>query len=102
VAATKKHSEKQGLVAGIKQSKHGQCYKTFFVCNLEFFTKLECLLDKAGKACHRQTLSLIMKFINYSCKKFYNIGSRLRGQTGRPKSVCFLFSAATSALILLK
>ncbi len=41
-----------------------------------FRTKLECLLEYAGKACLGQSLYLIMKIYQLQTKKFYNIGPR--------------------------
>ena len=40
---------------------------------MNFHTKLECLLDKASKDCQGQCTSIVRKFTNYGCKKFYNI-----------------------------
>ncbi len=40
----------------------------------DFRTKLECLLDQAGKACQGENLLVITKIGKLWTKKFYNIG----------------------------
>ncbi len=48
---------------------------------MNFFTRLECLLDCAEKLARDLHYGLSWKFVNYDCKMFYNIGPRSQKQT---------------------
>jgi len=57
LVATPKNQLKGGPRSSHKtKASRANVIKLFFVLNLELFTKLDCLLNYAGKACHRQTL----------------------------------------------
>ncbi len=50
------HFENDVMLSNIgKKILQGQCYKTFLSVIYVFRTKLECLLQQAGKACQGQT-----------------------------------------------
>jgi hypothetical protein len=46
-----------------------QCYKTFLSVMKTFCTKLERLLEQAGKGCEGQTLKLITKIVKLLTKQ---------------------------------
>ncbi len=48
--------------------------KLFTVVIYHFRTKIECLLDKAGKVYQRQTLELITKISKLRTKSFITLG----------------------------
>ncbi len=56
----------------------GQCYKTFFVRNLQIFVlSLSVCTWQAFPADSNKHSSLVQKFVNYGQNMFYNIGPSL-------------------------
>ncbi len=53
----------------------GQCYKTFFVCDLQFFVLSSSVSQtRPEKLTNDKHWSLLQKSVIYGQKKFYNIG----------------------------